>query len=565
MNTKKTTARVSDFPFSGRFKDKPEVKIKFLHGTPKMRDTLIFLNLAPYDLKSYHEHYGSSQDKLIWLPVEHELYRYDTEFIDDLIREENPDILCFGLYVWNEEIYSIFGRYIKSRYPDIMLIGGGASVYPHTDDGFWKRYDFFDVVIYGEGEEAFSKLLDCLAGVLPEDEQLFSLSYHHKDAVLLPYKRFINRDFNQMSYVIDQKDEIRSAVEIIKARNPGIDLNVSWEYTDGCPYACTFCDWNGNLHNKITRKSYDYKMDLDFLCSLDCSVLWNDANVGQYDDDINIMRYGLDLQDINPNFRLYTYNWAKLRKTNVAKMYEMIEQRHPGTDHKISFQDIDTSVLTAIDRPSVSFKEHVEIASGLRNKFPNINFVIELMYALPDQSLASFGKTMALIIKHIKPTTFENYWWQMLPNSPAYSQGYQERYGIKSSPTVRLYQVDPEIRTRQEFKQDLNRSIWYKCDFVTQTNAADLPQILAMMGMGNLFNNIRADRNRHLDDVFVHRLFIDEALWNRVGSFLYESMLPGYEEDGYYTLGLEHKGSFIPFGSWFDDRENMIKIIKKTF
>ena len=87
--------------------------------------------------------------------------RYE-RIIADLVTQ-NPDLLCFSCYIWNiRQTLDIIGS-IKKILPDCRILLGGPEV-SYDGEKWMAGYSFLDYIIVGEGEEAFRRFLDCLAG-----------------------------------------------------------------------------------------------------------------------------------------------------------------------------------------------------------------------------------------------------------------------------------------------------------------------------------------------------------------------------------------------------------------
>jgi hypothetical protein len=69
------------------------------------------------------------------------------------------DVVGFSTYVWNEKLSLAVARELKARKPGILIVFGGPQV-PDRTEPFLRENPFVDVAVNGEGEHAFTKLLD---------------------------------------------------------------------------------------------------------------------------------------------------------------------------------------------------------------------------------------------------------------------------------------------------------------------------------------------------------------------------------------------------------------------
>lgn len=74
------------------------------------------------------------------------------------ILSEDPDVVCFSCYVWNIGYTLLLCKEIKSEKPSILTILGGPEV-SFRDMQIMSRYPYIDIVVRGEGEQAFVELL----------------------------------------------------------------------------------------------------------------------------------------------------------------------------------------------------------------------------------------------------------------------------------------------------------------------------------------------------------------------------------------------------------------------
>lgn len=263
--------RLADFPLANKLADRERIKIKFLSGTIPFHGSIHF-NPAYYALKTHYRHRGQNNSRIDWLECIHYNVGLCENELAKIIAVEQPDVICMSLYIWNHDLYSRLGRYIKTNHPDIILLGGGPEIYAHKQPQlFWQKNEWLDAVSYGDGEAAFTVMIDAILGnnVLPAS----NISYlRDGQPVIEPFQRFKDAELNAVSYFVDNADAISQAVASIKAADPSLEILMNWEFTKGCPYRCSFCDWSSGLHHKVTRKAYDWRQDLSFFSALDVSV-----------------------------------------------------------------------------------------------------------------------------------------------------------------------------------------------------------------------------------------------------------------------------------------------------
>ena len=102
-------------------------------------------------------------EKILRVHWEREVERMAREFCG-LLEKENP--LFVGFKLWNGDGFKgsvTFARTIKKYFPHLPVLGGG----PHVDifrEYILKFYPYFDILVYGEGENTIVKLADFFSG-----------------------------------------------------------------------------------------------------------------------------------------------------------------------------------------------------------------------------------------------------------------------------------------------------------------------------------------------------------------------------------------------------------------
>lgn len=553
------------FPYKNRYLNNDKVRIKFFSGTIGFTDNF-HINPNYWILKSWYKRNGKNNDKIQWLDAVHCNVGLNEEKISNIIELEKPDIICFGLYIWNYDLYSRLGKYIKKNWPNIIIISGGPEIYAHKElDLFWKNNNWLDVAIYGDGEEAFATVIDNTINSDNARQDFINISYlHDEQPVLEPFKRFKNNDFNLVSPFIDNIDDVKFAINQAKEINPNFNIILNWEFTKGCPYSCSFCDWSSGLHHKVTRKEYDWKLDLDLFASLGVSIRWVDANVGMFKDDINVIKYAHSLEEKNPKFKLTFNNLAKLHKKSVFEIIDYIESVRPGEKiHNLAVQDINKDVLDNINRPDVPWNEYRKYILDTKQNHPSFTYDIEIILGLPGQTLESFSNSLIEYID-TKPRTVLGHIWCMLINSPGYNAEYRKQYGLRIEPALHITKIPDHIKSRDELIKNIDDCEYYAAATVVSTNTASLSDIMAMYGMVMLYNNLSTIYKK-IDKNSLHKVLLNLDYWKSFGATISETL----EDD----LKSRHKMLLLPnihsipttFNNYFGNKATLLNILKSAY
>jgi radical SAM superfamily enzyme YgiQ (UPF0313 family) len=373
--------------------------------------------------------YPDLAEKLEWLlPVQ------DAMSDDELLRhvkQNNVDILCSSHYLWNHEALTNQLSRIKSRLTLRAIIAGGPSIDVNNNKDFFDQHPYIDYAVYGAGEQAFADIVSHL--VLETPMIAFNTSncgWKNPNTglpIVADYK-FVKM-LETSPFVHNAELFGRMVADAKKKNVTGIPEWVPYTLTRGCPYACTFCDWNSGLGNKVSRRKNTYQQEIDLFQKLNLKNIYlSDANVGQYDEDVDMVEYFAEknLKE-NAGFRI-SGNYSKLNKKNNLKIFNiMAESGLVQQTLNFSIQDINEEVLHNIDRPDVGWETHMAMADELREKYPHLIVKAQLICGLPGQTVESWRQTMQQIVaKNIQPTWFVS---EPLPASPAiYDPEYQKKW-----------------------------------------------------------------------------------------------------------------------------------------
>ncbi len=381
-----------------------------------------------YWLKSFYKKNGKHYDSYEWLPTEY----FFTEDIVDRIIEEGTDILCLSVYLWNFESQMKVAKEVHEREPDIQIIVGGPECHANTEDDWFETNYWVDFAIYGDGENAFRKLMDWYIepGNELEIPNLVHRDYKSKHEIF----RF--RLYDEYSPILDLKDEFLSDYKSFKKKVNDAFVYLPYERARGCMYSCAFCDWQSGLHYKVNSRINPYEPEIDFFAENNIKGMQTDANVGMLKEDqpmyeyvhATMKKHNISLLPVEPR------NMAKLHKNKVAKIYDILCQSTPEYTVKVSLQSIYDDVLQNIDRPDVPWEEHRKIIMDIRNKYPNAKIIPELIMGLPGMTYERILETH-LDFVGIPMRFLQSYEWILLKKSPAYNPAYRKKHGLSTTKT----------------------------------------------------------------------------------------------------------------------------------
>jgi hypothetical protein len=321
----------------------------------------------------------------------------------------------------------------------MLIVSGGPSIDVNINDKFFNMYPYIDFAMYGAGEQSFADLIESIL----KKKKLIAFNTSNIAWIDKEKNKVIIADFkyvpqHKVSPYLHNKEFFSQMISDLHQK--GIEVVIPYELTRGCPYSCTFCDWNSGLTNKVSRRKGTYKDEIDLFHHLEIKKIYlSDANVGQYDEDVDMISY-LANKNINESagFQI-DGNFSKLRKENNLKIYNLIGEANLSTEHAgftLSVQDINVNVLQNIDRPDVGWDVHLNIINELHKKFPNKHCKIQLIQGLPGQTVISWRETLSEICKH--PVTIQPFISELLSASPAArDKDYQNNFKFEYSNSER--------------------------------------------------------------------------------------------------------------------------------
>jgi len=398
------------------------------------------LGISSLYLKTYIDiNRPNISDNIRWIKPE-QRHLSDDDLLK-LCREKSVDILCTGHYIWNNTFLLDQIKNIQSK-KTFIIVAGGPSVDVNVNNNFFIENPGIDYAVYGAGEVAFADLVE---SILTETKLIAfntsNLGWYDKEKQKQIVADFKYVPETKVSPYCHNKDLLEEIVNYEFKNN--FDISLPYELTRGCPYSCTFCDWNGGLSTKVSRRKLTYQEEIDLFQKLGIkNIFLADANVGQYDEDVDMVAYFAkkNLEE-NANFKVFG-NLSKLRIENNKKIYNLLLESNlvdqtTGYELIFSIQDIDKQVLENIDRPDVGWEIQKDIILDLLEKYPLINPQIQLIQGLPGQTVESWKNTLSVVSKI--PCLPYPFFSELLPASPAaVDPRYQEKFKFVYSNSERF-------------------------------------------------------------------------------------------------------------------------------
>lgn len=174
--------------------------------------------------------------------------RLSSEDMKNAIAKITPDIIGFTSFISNGGVIYDLGKWIKQEYPNIFVVFGNihASVYAEA----YLKNKCCDIIVHGEGEYTFLKILDTLKKRQNDFSSIPSISYLKDERFITTSGSVVVDDLSQLP--LPDRDAVKQELYNIPSisnqpysgRRDSIGKHM---FTSrGCPFSCLFCV----VHNK---------------------------------------------------------------------------------------------------------------------------------------------------------------------------------------------------------------------------------------------------------------------------------------------------------------------------
>ncbi len=164
------------------------------------------------------------------------LFENDAEdrVIADQILEQDSDIIAFSAYPWNvRNIKRVCGLLKEVPKRTFIVLGGPYATYTAES---WIREGNIDLIVKGEGEEIFCRLLDNILRNDYDFSAIANLVYRENGTLR---KTHADHSFDPGMQVYP-----------LQVENGTSDVFL-YETSRGCPFQCRYCSWDLSQHRKI--------------------------------------------------------------------------------------------------------------------------------------------------------------------------------------------------------------------------------------------------------------------------------------------------------------------------
>ena len=323
------------------------------------------------------------------------------------------DMVCFSCYIWNIERILYLAENIKKSNWRIKIVLGGPEVSFDTDS-FLSAHDFIDIIIAGEGERPFRRLVETFSNENLELEKIKGITYKKSGAVYV----------NQNEDILPPED-IPFPYEKLPVED---DKIVYYESSRGCPFRCSFC--LSSVEKSIREIPIDrVKSELDYFlykCVKQVKFIDRTFNFNK-NRALEIIKYIVKNDNGVTNFHFEMCPELLDEET----IFAMRNARTNLFQLEIGIQSTNKTALNACNRVSDFDKYKGKISEIVRSG--KINTHLDLIAGLPFDDYTSF-KASFNDAYSIRPSQLQLGFLKLIKGTKIRAEAEEYRYIYRDKP-----------------------------------------------------------------------------------------------------------------------------------
>lgn len=345
-----------------------------------------------------------------------------------------PAVLAVSCWVWNFQLQMKLCRLVKRRHPRCVVVAGGCQI-PRRPGEFFERHPHVDVLVHGEGEGPFRRLLVELLEARPQLEAVGGISFNRGGEAVCggpnrePLPVRITDAELPSPYLAGYYERI-----LRRTRRRVPRLWALWETSRGCPHECAFCDYGAAEHGRLKRfERARVKAELDYLAAHRVDLVFcADANFGLLRRDVELSRHVAATRRRTGYPAQFKANFAQRSGERiVAVARELHRAGLLVAGLTLAPQSATPAVAAACGRtgPGAALRREVK----RRCDAEGIPSYVDTILGLPLETRDSWlrGACALLAEGHDDVRLFELY---LLPNARLGEAAARRRYGLQTVP-----------------------------------------------------------------------------------------------------------------------------------
>ena len=344
------------------------------------------------------------------------------EDIDECVASlEDPYLVGFSNSIWCSNYNKALAQAVKKAYPDCLILFGGKEL-PRNND-YLDEYPYMDFLIHLEGMEPFRQLLETLAEKTPDFSGIHNLSWRSPGGpVMNPVDLPETADYP--SPYLDGLFEDLMAM-------PGYKFVTAIETNRGCPFTCTYCDFDSSCTKVRMRKLEDVFAEIEWVGRHGIDYLiCNDANFGLFPRDYQIAEKLVETKQKYGFPQKLQVSAAKADIPYVFMINKLLNEHGMSKGATISFQTLAPDALFNIGRQNIPLTRYSELMAQYNAL--NIPTFTDMILGLPGETYESFCDGIGQLLTAGQHTSIYVYSCNILTNTPLWNPAYQEKFKIRA-------------------------------------------------------------------------------------------------------------------------------------
>lgn len=361
---------------------------------------------------------------------------------------KDPFLVACSCSVWTYEYYKLLIKEVKKRYPECIIVCGGHDV---PMQGGFELFEYADILIHGEGEEAFRLMLRALAENrslkdIPNISYKFGTDEKDNNRIISnPYRETVDLSSFPSPYIEGFFDDFADSKQY--------SFCATIETNRGCPYDCAYCDWCSS--RKIRQFPIEkIKKEIEWCAKHKIEyVFCADANFGILKRDLEIAEYVAQVKKKYGYPYVFNVCCAKESNENVFAVFKTLYENGLCKAATLAYQSANEQVLENVGRKNFTVSHFGDIAKKYAGA--GIPTYTELILGLPGETKESFCRGLCSLIEAGQQNAVTVYLCQVYRNSRMGSQEYREKFGIKTQriPMNYLHTHKPEENETVEYAE----------------------------------------------------------------------------------------------------------------
>lgn len=347
-------------------------------------------------------------------------------------RMKNPFLVGFSTYLWNFEYSKDLAAKIKAAYPSCIILFGGHQIPP--DDTLLRENAYIDILIHGEGEETFTKLLLAFAngGKL---QKIPNISYRTPQGVASTTAA--------KTACIDYPSPYLNGVFDSILGSSKYNFSAILETNRGCPYKCAFCDW-GNIKATIRLFPMErVRQEIEWIATHKIEYCYcADGNFGLFERDEQIIDMIIDANKRYGYPKKFQATYSKNNSGTVFRINKKLNEAGMSKGATLSFQTMSKIALKNIGRDNMPLEEFSKLMAMYNES--RIPAYSELILGLPGENYDSFRNSLDNLLEAGQHMSINIFNCEVLVNAPMGNEDYLREHGIQTMRTaIHQYHCKP--------------------------------------------------------------------------------------------------------------------------